>query len=130
MAHLNQPARNFHLAVSLAGWSYGKPLPQAQYLYDVDSGAYHKFRLLSLTNVGFKSLGGFKAAPAAVLKFTWHKVSGAAFTEMVILVKLATDSGPQTYTFTLWAPASTFSAANGTLHTALTTFRPLPAPTA
>ena len=128
VAHLNQPARVFHLAVSLGSWTYGKPWPQAQYLYDLDSGAYRNFRLLSLADVGFKSVGGFKAAPASILKFTWHKASGLGFTELVILVKLVTSSGPQPYTFTLWAPASTFPAANGILHTAMTTFRPLPAP--
>ena len=128
VAHLNQPARGFHLVVSVGGWSYAKPYPQAQHLYDLDAGAYSNFTLLSLTKIGFESVGGFKAAPAAVLKFSWHKASGLGFTEIVILVKLVTSSGPQPYRFTLWAPASTFPAANGILHSAMRTFRPLPAP--
>ncbi len=128
VAHLNQPARDFHLVVSLGSWSYDKPWPQAEYLRDLDSGTYHNFRLLSLAKIGFMSVGGFKAAPASVLKFTWHKPSGLGFTELVILVKLVTSSGPQPYNFTLWAPASTFPAANGILHAAMKTFRPLPAP--
>jgi len=130
VAHLNQPARNFHLIVGLGGWSYGKPYLQAQYLYDLDAGAYRNFRLQSLKSVGFKSVGGFKAAPASVLKFSWHKPSGAGFTELVILVKLVTSAGAQPYTFTLWTPASTFPAAHGIFHTAMTTFRPIPSPTA
>jgi eukaryotic-like serine/threonine-protein kinase len=126
VAHLNQPARNFHLAVGLGSWNYAKPLPQARYLYGLDAADYHGFRLLSLGAIGFRSVGGFKAAPAAELKFGWHKTSGASFTEMVVLVMLDTKSGPQPYTFTLWAPTSTFPAANGIFHAAMKTFRPLP----
>ena len=36
VAHLNQPARDFHLVVSLGSWSYDKPWPQAEYLRDLD----------------------------------------------------------------------------------------------
>ncbi len=125
VGHLNQPARNFHLAVGLGSWTYAKPLPQAQYLYGLDAGAYHNFRLLSLAAVGFKQVGGFRVAAAAKLMFSWHKLSGAGFTELVILVNLATKYGPQPYSFTLWAPASTFPAANGIFHTAIKTFRPI-----
>jgi eukaryotic-like serine/threonine-protein kinase len=128
VAHLNQPARNFHLAVGLWTWTYAKPLPQAQYLEGLDAASYQGFKLLSLAAVGFKSVGGFKAGPAAELRFGWHKPSGASFTELVILVTLDTKSGAQPYTFTLWAPASTFPAANGTFHAAMKTFRPLPGP--
>ncbi len=128
VAHLNQPARNFHLAVGLGSWTYAKPLPQAKYLWSLDAADYHDFRLLLLAAIGFKLVGGFKAAPAAELKFGWHKASGASFTELVVLVTLVTKSGPQPYTFTLWAPASTFPAANGIFHAAMKTFRPLPGP--
>jgi hypothetical protein len=126
VAHLNQPARIFHLAVGLGSWNYAKPLQQANYLYDLDFAGYHGFRLMTLGPIGFKSVGGFKAAPAAELKFGWHKPSGGNFTELVILVKLVTKSGTQPYTFTLWAPASTFPAAAGIFHVAMKTFRPLP----
>jgi hypothetical protein len=125
-AHLTQSARNFHLAVSLGVWTHVKPLPQAEYLYDVDAVAYHDFDLLSLGAIGFKSVG-YTAAPAAELKFSWHPVSGGNFTKLVILVTLSTKSGLQPYTFTLWAPSSTFTAANAVFRTALETFRPLPA---
>lgn len=126
VAHLNQPARNFHLAVGLSSWAYAKPLTQAQYLYGLDAIAYNHFKLLSLASVGFKSVGGFKSAAAAELRFTWHKPSVGNFTEEVILVTLNTRSGAQPYAFTLWTPSPTFSVANGVLHVAMKTFRPLP----
>jgi 1,4-alpha-glucan branching enzyme len=72
-------------------------------------------------------IGGFKAAPAAVLKFSWNKLSGGNYTELVILVSLVTKSGDQTYTFSLWAPTARFGAVHGVIHTALKTFRLLPA---
>jgi len=130
VAHLNQPVRGFHLAVNLGAWTYTKPLVQAQYIYGNDALTYHDFKLLTLAAVGFKSVGGFKAAPAAELKFSWHKPSVGNFTELVILVTLNTKSGLQPYTFTLWAPSAEFAAARAVLSVAMQTFRPLPLPSA
>ena len=64
--------------------------------------------------------------PAAELKFRWTKPSAGTVTDLVVLVKLTTQSGVQPYTLTLWAPSVTFGLANGVFHTALPTFRPLP----
>jgi tRNA A-37 threonylcarbamoyl transferase component Bud32 len=127
IAHFNQPARNFHLTVNVGLWTYPKPLAEANYIAKNDSANYNGYAQLALSAVGFKSIGGFKAAPAAELKFSWHKPSGGNFTELVILVSLATKAGAQTYRFSLWAPTASFATAHGVFHTALTTFRPLPA---
>lgn len=127
IAHLNQPAKNFYLAVSLASWTYAKPLPQAQYLEGVDAGTYNGFRELILRAVGFKAAGGYRAAAAAELKFSWKK-SATRFTELIILVTLNTKSGPQPYTLAVWGPSARFGSASAVFHTALHSFRPLPAP--
>ena len=127
IAHLNQPIHNFHLMVNLALWTYVKPLAQAQYLEAKDAKAYKGFEELSLSAVNFTTVGGFKAAPAAELKFTWTKPLTGPCTELVILVTLTTKSGVQPYTLTMWAPSATFSSASAVFHKALMTFRPLPA---
>ncbi len=127
VAHLSQPVRGFHLNLNLALWTYVKPLAQAQYLQAKDAKTYNGYKELSLSAVGFSTLGGFKAAPAAELKFTWTKPLVGSYTELVILVTLTTKSGVQPYTFTLWAPSASFSSAHSVFDTALATFRPLPA---
>jgi hypothetical protein len=127
VVHFNQPARGFHLNVNVGLWTYPKPLAEAKYLAKKDAKNYNDYTQLALASVGFKTLGGFEAAPAAELKFSWDKPSGVSYTELLILVSLTTKAGVQTYTFNLWAPSATFGTARGTFHTALTTFRPLPA---
>jgi eukaryotic-like serine/threonine-protein kinase len=127
VAHFNQPARNFHLNINVGVWTYVRPLAEAKYLAKKDSANYNGYTQLVLSTVGFKAIGGFKAASAAELKFSWTKLSGGTYTELVILVSLDTKSGVQPYTFSLWAPAATFGSAHGVFHTALQTFRPLPA---
>lgn len=125
-ASLSEPVSNFHLVVNLAPWSYTEPLAQAQYLQRKYAKAEPGYRLLTLGSVGFKSIGGYEAAPAAELKFRWNKPVLGTVTELVVVVSLTTKSGVQPYTFTLSAPSATFALANGTFHTAMTTFRPLP----
>jgi hypothetical protein len=127
IAHLNQPVHDFHLMVNLALWTYVKPLAQAQYLEAKDAKNYNGFKDLSLGAINFTSIGGFRAAPAAELKFTWTKPLAGSYTELVILVTLTTKSGVQPYTLTVWAPSATFTSAHSVFHKALTTFRPLPA---
>ncbi len=127
IAHLNQPLRNFHLMVNLALWTYVKPLAQAQYLQAKDAKNYNAYKELSLGAVNFTTVGGFKAAPAAELKFTWTKPSAGSYTELIILVTLTTKSGVQPYTLSVWAPSATFTSAGGVFHKALKTFRPMPA---
>jgi hypothetical protein len=125
-AHLNQPARNFHLTVGLALWTYVKPLSEAQYLDGQDAASYHDFTLLTLQTLGFRQAGATISGSAAELKFSWTKTTGGKFTEIVVLVTLSTKDGPQPYAFTLWAPSSSYGAADGVFRTALGTFRPLP----
>jgi eukaryotic-like serine/threonine-protein kinase len=126
VAHLNQPARNFHLTVNLGSWTYAGPLAQAEHLQAKDAKSETGYKEISLGAVGFKAIGGFRAAAAAELKFSWTKPSVGNYTEMVVLVTLTTKSGVQPYTFTLWAPSATFGSAASIFHTALSTFRPLP----
>jgi eukaryotic-like serine/threonine-protein kinase len=127
IAHFNQPARNFHLTVNVGVLTYAKPLAEAKYLNKKDAAKYNGYTELALGAVGFKAIGGFKAAPAAELKFSWDKPSGGNYTELVILASLTTKAGIQTYWFSLWSPSASFAAAHGVFHTALKTFRPLPA---
>jgi hypothetical protein len=124
VAHMNQPARNFHLTVNLGLWTYVKPLREAEHLEAVDAKSYNDFSLQALESFNFKSVG-YRSASAAELRFSWTKVTGGNWTEIVILVTLNTAAGVQPYDFTLWAPSSTFSSANGTFHSALKTFRVL-----
>jgi hypothetical protein len=128
VAHLNQNVRDFHLAVSLDYWLYAKPLREAQLLQTQAAAAHkHAYKVLTLTALGFKAVGGFRSAAAAELKYTWRDPTlSLNFTEMVILVTLSTTAGNQPYSFALTAPAATFPAANGILRTAMPTFRPLP----
>ncbi len=126
IAHFNQPVKNYHLTINVGLWTYTKPLAQAKYLAKKDSANYNHYTRLTLAAIGFKAIGGFRVAPAAELKFSWDKLSGGYYTEMVILVTLTTKSGPQPYTFSLWAPSASFAAAHGVFNTALKTFRPLP----
>jgi len=127
VAHFNQPARNFHLTVNVGVWTYPKPLTEAKYLNKKYATKYNGYTELALGAVGFKAIGGFRAAPAAELKFSWDKPSAGSYTELVILVSLDTKAGVQTYWFSLWTPSASFAAAHGVFHTALKTFRPLPA---
>jgi len=127
VAHFNQPARNFHLTVNVGVWTYPKPLTEAKYLNKKYATKYNGYTELALGAVGFKAIGGFRAAPAAELKFSWDKPSAGSYTELVILASLSTKAGVQTYWFSLWAPSASFAAAHGVFHTALKTFRPLPA---
>jgi hypothetical protein len=125
-AHLNQLARNFHLTIDLAPWTYVGPLAQAQSIEARAAKTDTGYKLLSLAEIGFKSVGGFTAAPAAELKFRWTKSAGGSYSELVILVTLPTKAGVQPYHFALTAPSATFSSAASVFHTAMTTFRPLP----
>jgi serine/threonine protein kinase len=125
-ASLYEPLSNYHLLVNLAPWTYSAPLTQAQYLQRKYAASEPGYKLLTLGSIGFKTVGGFEAAPAAELKFKWTKPVLGSVTELVVVVTLATKSGAQPYTFTLWAPSGTFSLANSTFQTAMTTFRPLP----
>ncbi len=128
VAHLTQSARNFHLAVNLAYWAYAKPLREAQYLQTQASKAHkNDYRVLLLTSVGFKAVGGYRSGSAAELKYSWYNATEAIhYTELVLLVTLSTSAGSQPYSFALWAPSGTFGSASGIFHTALPTFRPLP----
>jgi tRNA A-37 threonylcarbamoyl transferase component Bud32 len=129
VAHLNQPARDFHLAVNLGYWTYAKPLREAQYLQNQAAKAHkHGYRVILLTSIGFKVAGGYRSGSAAELKFTWYNPTLAThYTQFDLLITLSTSAGSQPYAFALWAPSGTFGAANGVFHTALATFRPLPA---
>jgi hypothetical protein len=125
-AHLDLPARNVHLAVDLAPWTLAGPLAEAAHLELQAAKADPGYRLVVLRAIGFKAVGGYKAAPAAELRFRWTKASTGSVTEQLILVTLATKSGPQPYAFTLTAPTATFGSADGIFFTAMPTFRPLP----
>jgi hypothetical protein len=125
-AYLSEPVTNFHFTVNLAAWTYSSPLTQAQYLQAKYAKADSGYKELALGSIGFKAVGGFKAAPAAEVKFRWTKTIVGSVTQLVVLVSLTTKSGVQPYTLTLWAPSATFSVANGVFETAMTTFRPLP----
>ena len=127
VAHLNQPVKGYHLNVNLGLWTYVKPLAEAKYLASKYATTYHGYKKLLLTGVGFASIGGFRAVPAAELKFSWQPASGGTSTELVVLVTLNTKSGVQPYAFHLWASSATFGGANSVFHTAIKTFRPLPA---
>ncbi len=128
VAHLTQSARDFHLGVNLAYWVYAKPLREAQYL-EVLAAKAHKndYRVLILSSVGFKTLGGYRSAAAAELKYSWYNASqGTYYTQLDLLVTLSTSAGSQPYSFALWAPSGTFGSARGIFGTALPTFRALP----
>lgn len=129
VAHLNQAARAFHLPVDLSYWLYTTPLREAQYLQS-QAAAAHKnqgYKELLLTTTNFTSLGGFRSATAAELKYSWNSATlGYNETELIILVTLNTTAGAQPYEFELSAPTQTFGAARSVLTTALPTFRPLP----
>jgi hypothetical protein len=125
-AYLSEPVTNFHLTVSLAPWTHSGALAQAEYLQGKYAKADKGYKVLALGAIGFKAIGGFEAAPAAELKFSWTKPTTGAVTDLVVLVTLTTKSGVQPYSFTLWAPSATFGLANAVFHTAITTFRPLP----
>jgi eukaryotic-like serine/threonine-protein kinase len=129
VAHLTQQARDFHLAVNLAYWAYARPLREAQYLQTQAAKAHkNDYRVLILSSTGFAAQGGYRSASAAELKYSWYNASEATdYTELVLLVTLSTSAGSQPYTFSLWAPSDTFGSASGIFHTALPTFRPLPA---
>lgn len=124
-AYLDEPVTNFHLTVSLAHWTYSGPLAEAQYLQGTYAKTDKGYEKLALGAIGFKSVGGFEAAPAAELEFSWKPTTGA-MTKLVVLVTLTTKSGVQPYTLTLWAPSATFGAAHDVFLTAMPTFRPLP----
>jgi hypothetical protein len=129
VAHLNQIARSFHLAVDLSYWLYTKPLREAQYLQSRAASAHkgHKYKEQLLTTTNFTSLGGFRSATTGELKYSWNDASlGYNETELVLLVTLNTSAGPQSYEFELLAPTQTFGSARSILGTALPTFRPLP----
>jgi eukaryotic-like serine/threonine-protein kinase len=128
VGHLTQSVRDFHLTVNLAGWVYAGPLREAQYLENRAAKAHpNDYRVLLLTSVGFKAMGGYRSASAAELKYSWYNATQAIdYTELDLLVTLSTTAGSQPYTFALWAPTGTFGSARGIFNTALPTFRPLP----
>jgi hypothetical protein len=127
IAHLNQPVKNFHVAVNVAPWAYpGQPLRQAEHVDAVDAANYNMFKTLVLRVIGFAAAGGYEPAKAAELKFTWVKPGVGKFTELMYLVTLHTSAGAQPYTLAAWAPSATFGSANGVFRTALKSFRPLP----
>lgn len=129
VAHMNQTVRSFHLSVDLSYWLYSKPLREAQYLQSQAAAAHkgHGYKELLLSSTNFSSLGGFRSATAAELKYSWNNASlGYNQTELIILVTLSTSAGPQSYEFELWAQTQTFGSARSVLTTALPTFRPLP----
>jgi eukaryotic-like serine/threonine-protein kinase len=128
VAHLVQSARDFHLSVNLTYWTYAKPLREAQYLQTLAAKAHkNDYRVLILSSVGFKAVGGYHAASAAELKYSWYNATQAIdYTELDLLVTLPTSAGSQPYSFALWAPSGTFGSARGIFGTALPTFRAMP----
>lgn len=127
VAYLVQSSRGFHLAVNLSYWLFAKPLRQAQYVESKAVVAHpYDFRVLVLQAVSFQSIGGYRTAAAAELKYSWKNIAGKSFTEEVILVTLPTSAGGQPYQFSLWASSGAFGPAYGVVQSALPTFRPLP----
>lgn len=129
VAEMSQSVRDFHLLVDLSSWLYSEPVREAQYVQNQAASAHkgHGYKELLLTKTNFTSLGGFRSAAAAELRYSWHSsVLGYGETELVILVTLNTSAGPQPYEFELVAPTQTAGSADSVLSAALPTFRPLP----
>lgn len=102
-----------------------KALREAHYLQGRAARSYRAYKELLLRAIAFKSVG-YTSAAAAELKFRWTKAaSRVTFTKFVILVTLSATSGDQPYSFTVWTPAASFSAAKSIFRTALKTVRPL-----
>jgi hypothetical protein len=129
MAAINDAALGFHLDIDLNYWLYSGPLNQAKYLQSLAAAAHkgHGYKEQLLGKVNFDTLGGYRSAAGAELKYSWKSVAlGYNVTQLVVLVTLSTSAGSQPYEFELTAPTASWGTARAVMTTALPTFRPLP----
>jgi hypothetical protein len=127
LVQLQQSRQHLHLFVCMAGWHDPGVAREARYLQTRAAHTYHGYKKLLLQTIPFKSVG-YTSAPAAELKFSFtNPASGVRSTEFIILVKLLTSSGDQSYSLTVSAPRGTFPEGYSVFRVALKTFRPLPA---
>jgi hypothetical protein len=122
VTYLKPPAGNAHIEISLAPFSYLRPLREAGFLnaQAARQGQYPGYRLVT---IGTRM---FLGAPAAAWRFSWDQAGVGRVDVMELLVTENTQAGAQPYVLTVSAPSAGFPAAEAIFHRALQTFRPLP----
>ncbi|HTS99375.1 MAG TPA: serine/threonine-protein kinase [Streptosporangiaceae bacterium] len=120
--YLRPPAGSAFIEVSLAPFSYARPLRQATFLQAqaIRADLYPGYRLIALTS---QTLLG---APDAAWRFSWRGAGAGRVEVLELLVSIDTTAGTQPYALTVSAPAVTFPAALTIFRQVVATFEPLP----
>jgi eukaryotic-like serine/threonine-protein kinase len=120
-SYLRPPSGAGHIEISVAAFSYLRPLPEAAYLQSqaLREDQYPGYRLIGLRAVTLLS------EPAATWLFTWQdgRVNVAV---LRLLASVDTSAGTQSYELTAAAPAAAFGRTAAIFRRMLPTFQPLP----
>lgn len=118
---LRPPAGNAYIAISLASFTYARPLRQAAFLQAqaIQHGTHPGYRLIAIKP------GTLLGAPDAAWRFSWQAGGAARSGALEVLVSIDTAAGTQPYTLAVSAPSDTFPAAEAVFGDVMQTFRPL-----
>ena len=120
--YLRPPAGSAFIEVSLAPFTYARPLREATFrqAQAIREDLYPGYRFVALTS------GTLLGAPDAVWRFSWRGTGAARVEVLELLVSIDTTAGTQPYALTVSAPAVTFPAALAIFRQVVATFKPLP----
>jgi tRNA A-37 threonylcarbamoyl transferase component Bud32 len=122
-AYLDPPAGRTEVTISLAPFSYPRPVREARYEQATtrQAGQYPGYRLGAIRPTDFMGV------TAAIWRFSWKPAGQTGRTAVWSeLVTLQTSAGAQPYEMTLSVPAARFQAGRHTFERMLSTFQPQP----
>jgi eukaryotic-like serine/threonine-protein kinase len=120
-SYLRPPSAVGHIEISVAAFTYPRPLREAAYLQSqaLRADQYPGYRLIGVQPVTLLT------GPAATWRFTWQdgRVDVAV---LRLLASVDTSAGTQSYELTVAAPSAAFGRTAAIFRRMLPTFQPLP----
>ena len=120
--YLKPPGGNGYIEISLAPFTYPRPLGEAGFL-NAQAGAQGQYPGYRLIAIGTRT---FLGSPAAAWRFSWDLAGAGRVDVLELLVTENTQAGTQPYVLTVSGPSAGFPAAEAIFRRALRTFQPLP----
>jgi len=120
VSYLRSPSGNASIEISLAPFTYLRPLREASLLqaHAIQQDLYPGYQRIAIRP------GILLGAPDAAWRFSWQ--DGATRTGVLeLLVTVDTTAGAQSYELAVFAPSAQFASAQAVFRRALPTFQPL-----
>jgi hypothetical protein len=121
-SYLRPPEGSAHVEISLASFTYARPLREAAFLQAqaIQLGHYPGYRLIAIRP------GTLRGSADAAWRFSWQGGGATRTGVLEVLASIDTAAGTQPYTLAVSAPSDTFPAAERVFLDVMQTFRPLP----